>query len=152
MTLYIVAWVSLAPCPPWDQTRQGKLSQSLHPTASACTWDLSRPLLAPKGFVLGPLYVSPTVVPSYECVLTQSQGPIETNFGVYPSHLRETNKRSSGAGNKCTFLFRSWRKTQIRVEWESKTGRLLTEEAELCLVLVKERVRLVVRDTHRSGK
>ena len=127
--------------------RQRKLSQNPHPTASACTWDLSRPLLTLKGFVLGPLYVSPTVVPSHECVLTQSQGPIESNFGVYPSHLRETNKRS-----KYTLLFRSWRKTQIRVEQENKTGRLLTEEAELCLVLVKERERLVVRDTHRSGK
>lgn len=48
------------------------------------------------------------------------------------------------------FLFRSWRKAQTRVEWESKTGWLLTKEAELHLVPVKGRARLLLRDTHRS--
>lgn len=58
------------------------LSQSPDPAASACAWDLSGPLLALKGFVLGPLDIGPAVVASHRGILTQSQGPVESNAGV----------------------------------------------------------------------
>lgn len=51
------------------------LPQSADPTASACAWDRSRWLLALKGFVVRPLCISPSVVPSHRCIFSSVSRP-----------------------------------------------------------------------------
>lgn len=59
----------------------GHIVTKYRPTAGACAWDPSRWMLALTGFVLGPLCVKPSVVPSHGCILTQSQGPVRVTWG-----------------------------------------------------------------------